>query len=617
MKKAFLWAFLTLLLCLPCFSQTTNTVVIQLNWGSTGNGFTYNLYRATVSGGPYQTLAQNLPSPSFTDTVTADGSTLYYAASAVDGMGNIGAKSQELVVQVPQPLSSSQAELILTVLTPTPPVPTGAPPPPTLQLSALAAGTITETSAVVTWTSNLASNSQVSYAMSPSTSFATTNDATLVTSHSITLIGLQPNTTYSFFATSTAGSQTVSTGTTTFKTLSTPVTNALPATFFGHNWNTNLTAHFPNLPFGGQRLWDTKTTWAEIETSRGTYTWTALDAWLNQDGAKGKDVLYTFGRTPPWASSQPGNNCSGNPGGCAPPSDVDSGNNQFKEFVTALINHNKARTTGKITALECWNEFNVTTHFWNGTAAQMVKMCDAVQSIANNLDPSLKIVGPSPSDCIDNLPTMDAYFAAGGASKQDIISCHFYLPQHSSSNQTDPTNGINQSLNGIKSEMATYGISGKPIWMTEGSWGQNTSMNDAGQVAYLTQIVAFMWAQGVERFYWYAYDSGQGWGTLANCTGTACTLKAVGVAYGKMYNWFVDSTHGTNPCVQGGDSTWTCSLTAGSGFPAMFVFNRTANKNLTVDTTKFGHYELPDGSGVRAISGGVVPISSIPVFITK
>lgn len=65
-------------------------------------------------------------------------------------------------------------------------------------ISAVATSSITGTSAVITWTTNEPATSQSNYGLTTSYGTTTTLDATLVTSHSITLTGLNPNTTYNF-----------------------------------------------------------------------------------------------------------------------------------------------------------------------------------------------------------------------------------------------------------------------------------------------------------------------------------------------------------------------------------------------------------------------------------
>src|SRR6202030_1550905 len=63
-------------------------------------------------------------------------------------------------------------------------------------ISAVTATNITSTSATITWTTDLPSNSQVSFGTTPAYSSQTALDNTMVTSHSVILTGLTPSTTY-------------------------------------------------------------------------------------------------------------------------------------------------------------------------------------------------------------------------------------------------------------------------------------------------------------------------------------------------------------------------------------------------------------------------------------
>src|SRR6266852_506933 len=110
--------------------------------------------------------------------------------------------------------------------------------------------------------------------------------------------------------------------------------------------------HLPDpATFGCVRLWDCGVTWREIEKSRGVYDWSTLDAELAL--LLGKEIIYTFGKTPQWASMRPNEISPGGKfdGGAAPPSDVDGANQMWKDFVTAMAK----RYNGVITAYEIWN----------------------------------------------------------------------------------------------------------------------------------------------------------------------------------------------------------------------------------------------------------------------
>ena len=77
---------------------------ILLNWAPTLAAISYNVKRATVSGGPYATIT-NVPITTFTDSNVVSGTTYYYVVSAVSSLGE-GSNSVEAGVapcNVPAP----------------------------------------------------------------------------------------------------------------------------------------------------------------------------------------------------------------------------------------------------------------------------------------------------------------------------------------------------------------------------------------------------------------------------------------------------------------------------------------------------------------------------------
>ena len=66
---------------------------VALTWSATATASSYNVNRATVSGGPY-TIISSLASTNYTDTAVANGVTYYYVVSAVNGSGE-GPNSSE------------------------------------------------------------------------------------------------------------------------------------------------------------------------------------------------------------------------------------------------------------------------------------------------------------------------------------------------------------------------------------------------------------------------------------------------------------------------------------------------------------------------------------------
>jgi hypothetical protein len=360
-------------------------------------------------------------------------------------------------------------------------------------------------------------------------------------------------------------------------------------------WNT--TSHFPPIPFGTMRLWDAGTSWQEIETSDGVFNWRELDSRLAQASAKGKDVLYTFGRVPVWISSVPSQHCIYGLGCAAPPSDVESGDRTFKAFVTALVKHSLA-STNHIKYYELWNEPNY-PGFWTGTIEQLVIMNNDASLIIHSLDPGASTVGPSPTGYGPD-KWIGRWYAAGGT--HDVIGLHSKYDL-----VADSSNIAN-----VKAVAAANGDGDKPVWITEGNWGahNNNILADDQKVAWLAQQYLQYWNRGIARFYWYAWDNTHGYGPLWD---SSRGVHKAGRAYEVLYSWLVGSTH-SEPCSKAGDSTWTCNLTLASGNAAEILWNANADVLVTV-SSRFRTYQTLDDSTINPIANREVPVGSKPVMV--
>lgn len=383
--------------------------------------------------------------------------------------------------------------------------------------------------------------------------------------------------------------------------------SVIPASFFNLQTQTLGASHIPSVPYNGMRLWDTGQAWKDINTSAGVYNWSNLDQWLAEAKSTGKDVLYTFGLVPFWAN---GGSSAPNDWGI-PPSDIATGNAHFKAFVTAIVNHSLASSTAKINYYELWNEPDLTS-FWSGTAAQLVTMAHDAFTIIRALDPSAKIIGPSPSTSnrfgVHFLP---AYYAAGGTPYQDYVGCHSYL--FDGLNFASTPNQIVDSINSLKSLMSSNGIGGLPIWYTEGSWGHNTTLTSAQQVAYLGQRYLFMWDTGggqVVRDYWYEWDNSQ-WGTLWS---PASGILPPGTAFRLVQGW-LEGANQTGALTQDGNGTYFMPLTLANGQLAEITFNQTTTATITTSTFN-GYYTLSNNT-LNNIVGGTVSSSNIPIMLVQ
>ena len=76
---------------------------VDLSWtASPSPGVAYNVYRGTVSGGPYVKLnSSTVPGTSYTDTTVTSGQTYFYVVTAVDSNNNESIYSNQVSAAVP------------------------------------------------------------------------------------------------------------------------------------------------------------------------------------------------------------------------------------------------------------------------------------------------------------------------------------------------------------------------------------------------------------------------------------------------------------------------------------------------------------------------------------
>jgi Abnormal spindle-like microcephaly-assoc'd, ASPM-SPD-2-Hydin len=84
--------------------SATSALTVALEWAaSTSSGVVgYNVYRSTVSGGPYgKETASPVPSTAYSDSSVAAGAEYYYVVTAVNSAGTESSYSNQVAVSVP------------------------------------------------------------------------------------------------------------------------------------------------------------------------------------------------------------------------------------------------------------------------------------------------------------------------------------------------------------------------------------------------------------------------------------------------------------------------------------------------------------------------------------
>lgn len=251
----------------------------------------------------------------------------------------------------------------------------------------------------------------------------------------------------------------------------------------------NNIANFPaTLNFGSIRLWDCGVRWCDIEKIKGVFDWSLLDKWVALAQLNKKDILYTFGGVPTWATNI---------------------YQDFTPFIIALVNRYKKQ----ISFYELWNEPNL-KQFWPSDANNLMIVGRATYAIIKGIDSTAIVIGPAGSGGTAVNDFIKGLYASTTLVPWDVFNYHAYL------GDLDQT-GINGLLSLLVS-IRNVNTKHLPIWFTEGSWGNvlDVTLTPEQKMVFMTMQHMLMADAGIERYYWYAYDSQKGFGNLKGLEST-------------------------------------------------------------------------------------------------
>ena len=368
----------------------------------------------------------------------------------------------------------------------------------------------------------------------------------------------------------------------------------IPRAFFGM---TVLDSEHvtPPLNYGTTRTWDSfpMLDWAEINSSSGVYQFQDLDAFVQLNQARGAEVIYTFGRTPQWASSKPEAPGPYGPGQCAPPADLRNWDN----YVTAIASHVGPR----ITYWELWNEPQ-DPNYYCGDMQTLLTMAEHAYRIIKSINPAAQIITPT-GTASDGPAWLDAYLSKGGGDYADIISFHGYCDTEAES--------INPVVARYEKVIAAHGQGSKPLWDTEADWAGDADdvlEGNENRTDFMAKYYFLQWSDGVSRFVLYAYDGGT-WGGLWNpVTGADQDVAS----YNVIQQWMVGASM-TSACTSYSNRTWSCPLSREGGYQALVLWNSTKTVSYPVP----GQYtDVRDLNGnVRPLPKGNLQVGDSPVLV--
>lgn len=405
-------------------------------------------------------------------------------------------------------------------------------------------------------------------------------------------------------------------------------TSGIPASFFGM---TSVDANdYPAVTIGFVGH-PSMFAWGWIERARGVYTWTAFDKFVHAARDHHVDIMLTFGETPGWAVANQ-SSCEDTYGRVlckAAPDNL----NDWKEFVTQIA----TRYKGQVKYYELWNEANSRT-FWQGSIPQLVKMASVAYPIIKSIDPNALVLTPSVTGPVGNaIPNsastwMTQYLQAGGSLYADGGTFHGYIArsgvrpypmpeQDSTSGCIKPIDCFGSIITKVKTMRAVFdrnGLAGKPMFDTEGSWGNANIADPDAQSAWLARwyLLQAGLSEGanLQSVEWYTWGGGarqisrQTWGDIE--TNSDQPTQA-GVAYDQVSQWVVGATLST-PCSVDTHSIWTCRLVRPGNYQALAIWKFSGTAEYS-PASQFTQYRDLSGNTVvippgRSIAIGIKPL---------
>lgn len=360
--------------------------------------------------------------------------------------------------------------------------------------------------------------------------------------------------------------------------------------FFGLHLSAPSLEPWPGIPFRGLRTWDSwpGVSWQDLHIAPGQFNWLPLDRIVEKATSEGVEILYTFGYVPRWASRKPNSPCGIVPAGTCHPPDMSA----WREFVTAIV----GRYGKVIKQWELWNEPN-SKNFWGGTEQDLIRLAEVAYPTIHEAGGIL--LSPAPQG-MNADKWLRAYFIEGGAQFTDVVSFHGYL-------HGEPEL-ISDLVNRIRRVAREAGLEHHAIWDTEHSWGDWSwpyGSSEQDRSTWLARFIVISAAAGLERTYWYMWDS-KDWGTLFEKD--THTIQMPGVAYREVHRWLLK----TKPrCILDGD-VYTCTLGDNTQRQIVWRTEKTGpEKNLRVQQS-----QATDIFGRKApILGGNIMIGSMPLLL--
>jgi hypothetical protein len=355
---------------------------------------------------------------------------------------------------------------------------------------------------------------------------------------------------------------------------------------------------------GALRFWDSGTSWVDLETRPGVFSWGALDTAVATAEDVGARPLLVLGQTPIFHASRPREEAAYGPGAASMPDPA-----AWRRYVTAV-----AERYGDRIDYQVWNETNV-IGYWTGTPRQMAELTVSASRAIHKVVPKATVVAPP---FALRLSAQRRYFAdfwswqkrgVDLASAVDAAAVHLYpLAEGAPEAQV-------RLLDKARTVLAEDGVR-LPVWNTEINYGlgggvEPPSIPAEKQRAYLMRTYLLNAGLGVQRVYWYRWDIQPIANTLLT-TPDYSSPSLAGRAFPTVRSWLEGTV------VEGcevSDGVWSCTARAGRETRTFWWKPRGAPTHMPAGEDARSWTDA-NGSVTQCRDGCEVPVGQTPVMVT-
>lgn len=392
-----------------------------------------------------------------------------------------------------------------------------------------------------------------------------------------------------------------------------PQPRPVPISYFGlHMHDADTTTPWPEVPFGSWRLWDAYVSWPQLEPERAKWAFQRLNRYLDMAQKRDVEILLPLGLSPSWASARPSEKSAYGPGNAAEPRFIED----WRRYVETVANRYK----GRIAGYEIWNEPNL-PNFFSGSVEDVLRLAREAYEIIKRVDPDAIVVSPSATGGQAGIPWLERYFLLGGAKYADVIGYHLYVsPQ--------PPEAAIPVIRAVQQVMAKHGVD-KPLWNTEAGWvmANREEMADPTMVgfdstikplpedlaaAYVARSLILVWAAGVQRYYWYAWDN-RAMGLIEPRSKAG---KPAARAYAQTAEWLTGRVLKDCRTMAGG--IWSCNLLDQDGVQSRVLWRPAGRLRMPVPKEwQASDYQTLDGTVHTLPANAYIEIGPAPVLIGR